>query len=389
LNTSPRSPGCIAVFLLAGFLSARTAAQAPESAPTRPAAPEGLGPLLEPIRAKHGLPALGGAIVRGDRLVAIGAVGVRAQGSKAPVTTKDLWHLGSCTKSMTATAIARLVDRGVLSWKSTLAEAFPEPRPKVAAGWEAATLEHLLTHRSGAPSDLRPGGLWARLWKREGTPTEQRRQLVEGVLAKPPLTPPGTKHLYANAGFAIAGAMAEKALGKPWEEIVRAELFEPLGMSRAGFGPPGKAGEMDQPRGHAPSPEGPVPVEPGPGADNPPAVAPAGTVHAPLEDWAKYASLHLAGARGKSDFLKPETWKTLHTPPPGETYACGWVVRDRDWAGGRTLWHNGSNTMWYAEMWIAPEKDFASLVATNVGGDGSREAAAEAGRALREHGLGR
>ncbi|MCI0585659.1 MAG: beta-lactamase family protein [Planctomycetes bacterium] len=353
----------------------------PASAPS--SSPESLDALLEPIRAKHGLPALAGAIVRGDRVVAIGAVGVRRHGSPTPVTTQDLWHLGSCTKSMTATLIARLVDRGVLSWDATIAGVFPDRRPGMAEGWERASLPHLLTHRSGAPADLSGDGLWGRLWRREGSPTDQRLRLLDGVIVRPPLSQPGTKHLYANAGFAIAGAMAEKATGKAWEDLMRQELFGPLGMSRAGFGAPGSADRLDQPRGH-----GPGPVEPGPFADNPPAIGPAGTVHAPLEDWAKYAALHLSGARGTSHFVQPETWKRLHTPPEGETYACGWVVREQGWAGGRTLWHNGSNTMWYAEVWIAPEKDVAFLTATNLGGDAARKGSAEAATALRGHALG-
>src|SRR5262245_19045053 len=341
----------LSIPFLLGLPAAAQGPAPPASAPS--SSPESLDALLEPIRTKHGLPALAGAIVRGDRVVAIGATGVRRQGDPTKVTPQDLWHLGSCTKSMTATLIARLVDRGVLSWDATIAGVFPDRRPRMAEGWERASLPHLLTHRSGAPAhhapqgggapaDLSVDGLWGRLWRREGSPTEQRLQLLDGVTAQPPLSQPGTKHLYANAGFAIAGAMAEKATGKAWEDLMREEIFRPLGMDRTGFGAPGSADRLDQPRGHAPRPEGPVPVEPGPAADNPPAIGPAGTVHAPLEDWAKYAALHLAGARGKSAFLKPETWKRLYTPPPGESYACGWVVRDQDWAGGRTLWHNGS-----------------------------------------------
>ncbi len=370
----------LAISFVLGLHPAAQGPAPPASAPASP--PENLEALLEPIRAKHGLPALAGAILRGDRIVAIGATGVRRQGDPTKVTPQDLWHLGSCTKSMTATLIARLVDRGVLSWDATVAEAFPERRPKMAEGWERATLAHLLTHRSGAPADLSRDGLWGRLWKREGTPTEQRLQLLDGVIAQPPLAEPGTKHLYANAGFAIAGAMAEKSTGKAWEDLMRQELFEPLGMARAGFGAPGSPERLDQPRAHRPGPQGPAPVEPGPDADNPPAIGPAGTVHASLEDWAKYVALHLAGARGESDFLKPETWRRLHKPPEGESYACGWVVRDRDWAGGRTLWHNGSNTMWFAEIWIASEKDAAILCVANCGGPNGEKGCAEVSAAL-------
>jgi hypothetical protein len=41
---------------------------------------------------------------------------------------------------------------------------------------------------------------------------------------------------------------------------------------------------------------------------------------------------------------------------------------ERGWAGGTALMHNGSNTMWYIVMWVAPEKDFAVIAATNIAG---------------------
>ena len=84
---------------------------------------EDLGEILEPIREKHDLPALAAAVVRGEKTVAVGAVGVRKFRVKKPVTSDDAFHIGSCTKSMTATLIAMLVEDGKLSWEKTVAEA--------------------------------------------------------------------------------------------------------------------------------------------------------------------------------------------------------------------------------------------------------------------------
>src|SRR5262249_9243419 len=190
------------------------------------------------------------------------------------------------------------------------------------------TLEQLLTHRSGVPSDLSADGLWGRLWKREGTPTEQRLTLVKGVLARDPDSPAGTKYLYSNAGFAIAGAMAEKITGKAWDDLMRERVFGPLGMKSVGFGAPGTKGVLDQPLGHSSKGK---PVELGPGDDNPPAIGPAGTVNCSLADWAKYIALHLAGDRGdKTKILAPETFAKLHEPPAGADpkYAMGWSVAE-------------------------------------------------------------
>jgi CubicO group peptidase (beta-lactamase class C family) len=347
--------------------------------------------LLAPIRDKHHLPALAALVVQGDSMVAQGVVGVRRQGSPELATIDDQWHIGSCTKSMTATLVALLVEQGKLSWSTTVGDSFPDLAATMDPAWKGITIAQLLSHRAGAPGNLDADVLWGRLRAFTGTPTEARMALVAGVVKRPPEAPPGTKFIYSNAGFAIAGAMAEKATGKAWEDLMREMIFTPLGMTSAGFGAPGDPSVVDQPRGHHPGSPDASPVEPGPGADNPVAIGPAGIVHCSLPDWAKYVSFHLYGERGDMHVnaplqLSPESFTKLHTPSgpdakPDEGYAMGWGVTRRNW-GGRVLTHNGSNTMWFTVVWIAPEKDFAVLVATNVGGNDAAAATDEAAWAV-------
>lgn len=347
--------------------------------------------VLERIREKHNLPALAGAIVEGNQLVASGAVGVRKVGDATLVTVQDQFHLGSCTKAMTSTLIATLVEQGKLRWNTTIDEIFPELAGRMHADYRGVTLEQLLMHRGGVPTDLSPGGLWARLWRQSGTPTQQRTVLVEGVLTRAPQARPGTKYIYSNGGYAIAGAMAERVTGKSWEELMRTMLFAPLRMGSAGFGAPGNAEAMDQPWGHTIKGDSIRPVRPGRRADNPAAIGPAGTVHANMGDWAAFAALHLIGDQGKGSLLKPESFVKMHTPPVGGDYALGWVVTQRPWAGakpgapGRVLTHAGSNTMWYCVVWIAPERNFAVLAATNAAGDRCEKAVDEAAWGLIQH----
>jgi CubicO group peptidase (beta-lactamase class C family) len=356
-------------------------------------APRVLNEILKPIREKHDLPALAAAIVTADGIRAIGATGVRRAGHDEPVTTDDLWHLGSCTKAMTATLVARLVEQGKLRWTTSLGEAFPELRQGMDPAWSAVTLEQLLTNRGGAPQGLDRDGLWGRLWEHEGTPTSARRMLLEGVLKHPPEYPPGSRFLYSNANYAIAGHVAETVMGVPWEELIRREVFEPLGISSAGFGAPGHAQDRaDQPWGH----KGGTPIAPGPGADNPAAIGPAGIVHMSLPDWGRFVRAHLLAAEGTpvtgtdgKAFLTPESWKKLHTPPAGGDYAMGWLVSTRPWAkgdrpgdSGLVLTHNGSNTLWFCVTWLAPERGFAVLVTSNVGGDEAQQGTDEAAFAV-------
>lgn len=325
--------------------------------------------LLEPIRAQRNVPALVAAAIRSNVVVAAGATGVRKFGlAETPVTLGDRFHLGSCTKSMTATLAAILVQEGVVTWDATVGAAFPDLEPGMHESWKGVTLDLLLRNRGGAPGNL-ASALWNRLWTNHVSPQSQRRYLVQEVTKVAPASAPGSTYTYSNAGFAIAGHMLERAAGMPWEELITARLFQPLGLDSAGFGPPASPRIVNEPWGHTWSAR-PVPVEPGTAADNPPSIGPAGTVHMTVLDFARYAAAHVRGVRDGLPILAKAGWEKLHDNGqfPADNYAMGWGVAQRTWGGGRVLQHNGSNNQWFAVMWIAPNKDFAVVAITNTAG---------------------
>jgi CubicO group peptidase (beta-lactamase class C family) len=333
-------------------------------------ADERLTRLLAPIRDATHVPGLIGAILTGHRL-AIGAVGIRKIGSPLPIRVSDQVHLGSNTKAMTATLIGTLIDEGKLSWGSTIGDAFPELASQLHPDYRKATLLQLLTHRSGLPGKLRSDDnlhaheVWlARiLGTTPGTTTEKRRALLKAIMKGPPKYKPGSTFAYSNSGYILAGLMAEQVIGQSWETLMNHRLFKPLGMSSAGFGQPGRQGEVDQPWGHFRSMGRVEPTQ----VDRflQPTAGPAGTVHCSIPDWSKFAALHLAAAQGKAKFLKPSTFRVLQTPPPGFDYACGWHVAEQTWAGGRFLYHSGTNNAWWSVLALAPARDLAIQVATN------------------------
>jgi CubicO group peptidase (beta-lactamase class C family) len=314
-----------------------------------------------------------GAIVQGDRLAVIGSVGVRKIGSREPLRVTDQMHLGSCSKAMTATMIGTLVVAGKLSFDTTIRQVFPRAAPGFHPEFRPVTLWQLLTHRAGLPLD-------AHWWDLPGkTTTDNRRNLLVSVLGDAPQFQPGV-YAYSNVGYALAALMAEQVTGRSWEALMRQRLFVPLDMRSAGFGSPGHAGRVDQPWGHHASGKEIKPNR----EDNAPAYGPAGTVHCSVPDWARFAAAHLQGAQGKGSLLKPATFQALHTPPPGNDYAGGWFVRERAWAGGRALAYDGTNTNWYAAIWIAPARNFAVLTATNQGGPAGQTATDQAAGKLIE-----
>ncbi len=338
--------------------------------------------LLEPIRRKHDLPALAGAVVYEGRTAAVGAVGFRKDGDPTRVTESDQFHLGSNTKSMTATVAAMLVEQGKLRWETTIAQVFPELKEAMRPEYRAVTLEMLLSHYSGFPNNSAPPGkTLLDVHRLPGTPREQRRAYVEMYLKEPPEAEPGTKYIYSNAGYAMAGAMMEKITDAPWEQLMQRRLFRPLGMTTAGYGAMGTPGKVDQPWQHRVEGKRRIPIGPGPLSDNPVAIAPAGLVHCSMGDWAKYITAHVRGEK-EGGLVTPETFRRLHTPPFGGDYALGWLVTERDWGGGRVLTHAGSNTQNFAVVWLAPLRNFAVLAATNQGGQEAEQACDEVCAAL-------
>ncbi len=308
------------------------------------------------------LPALSVAVVANGELVASGAAGVRKVGSPDFVTRRDKFHIGSCTKSMTASLAAMLVESGQLTWGTTIGDVFSSM--EMSPGFRDIRLDELLSNRGGVPGDIDPL-LWASLWGSTKSPTDARTQLVRATIAGEPNNEPGTTFEYSNTSFAIAGAMLEKAAGVPYEQLMTQRLFEPLGMSSAGFRAPATAGLVDQPYGHNGNGSELVPVQPEPAGDNPTAIAPAGAVHCSAIDLAKYTRLHLGLTTG---LVSEDSLARLHNPETSASYAMGWSVMPRSWAKGSVLQHSGSNTTFYAVIWIAPERDFAAVAMTNYAG---------------------
>jgi len=321
--------------------------------------PDDLAPLLRPHLEKTKFPAFAAAVMRGTNIVAAGAIGVRKVSSPEKVTVDDKFHIGSCTKSITALLAAFLDRDGTIRLTNRVGETLRDWKiPERAAG---ISLQQLLQNRSGLagkPDEK----LWRRAFLDSGDAPGQRRRFLEGFLAAPLAAKPGTEYIYSNQGFSLAGAMLETAAKKSWEDLVRERIFKKLSLKSAGFGPPSISGEVDQPWGHVLE-DGKVKAkEP---SDNPRAIAPAGAVHLSIMDCARYAAFHLAAARGEIAELR-DYRDELYDAPNGGKYAMGWIVDTRPWAKGKVITHAGSNTMFFTVIWIAPERNFACVVSTNV-----------------------
>ncbi len=334
--------------------------------------PENLDALLDDIRGKTSVPGIAAAVIDRAGVLAIGTSGVRRAGEPAELTVHDVFHLGSDTKAMTTLLVARMVEAGLLRWDMTMAEAFPGDA--MHEGFRDVTLTQLMRHRGGVSTgltDLEPS-IMQRL---EGLSVEGRRKLLTAeALAIAPRYTPGSNFEYSNFGYVIVGAAIERAVGRSWEEELKAQVFVPLSMDSCGFGPTATGEARDQPWAHADMKDEFVPVE----IDNPPFLGPAGTVHCSLSDWGRFAAVFFEGA----SFVSAESIDRLTSPVPKSDgrggYALGWAVPELEAFGIPVLTHDGSNTVNYASIVVMPSLGAAVLVAVNAGGERAQQAAVAA-----------
>ncbi|QDT72743.1 serine hydrolase domain-containing protein [Lacipirellula limnantheis] len=332
-----------------------------------------LAKLIVDQRKEKQLVGLAAMVTVDGNVEAAAAHGERKVRSGVSVETSDRWHLGGISKSVTATMLARLVEAGKMKWTDTIGDAFPED--SVHEDWKSVTLQQLLTDTAGAPANF-PRKIWAQHPALGPKCTEARREAVLDVLAENPASPPGEEYVYSNVGYTIAAAMAEQATGAHWEELVKQEVFDPLGLADSGFGPPESGDEtLEQPRGHRVRLGGKAAAEDT--EDNTPIIGPAATIHMSLPDLCTYAAEHLRGDLGEGEFLSAETYQLLHERDFGP-YSSGWIRRLEGDEGHRytVYWHNGSNTMWYAFVAFIPEMKLVVAVVANDGDSDAAEAAA-------------
>lgn len=331
-------------------------------------AADGRDAALDQVFREHQPPALAAAIVTSTGLEWSGVRGVRRSGSIDTAKIDDVWHLGSCTKAMTAALWGRLVEQGKADWHQTVPQLFSGM--EVDPLWETATIKSLFLHRAGLSDGPWLTDEWVTSGQTDGSDLrEQRRDLARRVLGKPPHNVPGTME-YSNLNYILAGAAMEAITDQSWEDLMSEELFQPLGIKSGGFG----AARGNAPWPHRTINSKPVPIDPGRhDSDNPAVLGPAGTVHMNLQDYARFVRVFLNEG---SPLLSPDTIKTLTTPfqNTATDYALGWVIAtNRAWAKGPIAGHEGTNTLNHAYCVIAPSIGRAIIAFSN---DGSRGALA-------------
>lgn len=318
-------------------------------------------PLLAEAMAGKAVPGMAALVIRENQAEQDQVAGIRCMGSARRVQPGDRWHLGSDGKAMTATMIARLVERGVLSWTARLDQMLPHLAETMHAEYRDVTLPDLLSHRSGLPENVGGGDLtfFNTFYDDRAPLPEQRLRYISAGLAEAPAALKRSDDSYSNTGLIVAAACAERATGTSFERLMRREVFGPLRMRSASFQQYGGHGE---PCGHV---DGRVAT---PRDANPAMFTPPGGMRMSLPDWARFCIEHMRGERGEGVLMGADAYRFLHEPQGETGAALGWGVQNRA-AGtdGRALVHSGSDGNWYALVVLFPDRRNGVLVVSNAG----------------------
>lgn len=300
-----------------------------------------LSTLMNKAREEASIPAIGAVTFNSEKVLHIKIVGTTKSDQEIPIKNDAAWHIGSNAKAMTATLIAVLVEKELLTWETTMAEIFPKFADTFHPDAKKITITQLLSHTSGLPANPEP---LDRL--------KSRLDVTKiGLVLKPT-----EGFLYSNYGYIISGAVIEKLTSSSWEKAIIKHLFKPLGIKSVGFGAPEGRKAI---RGHLNG----KPVGTGFLGDNPTLYGPAGGLHLTLPDWVLFCQDQIKGHHGKGKLLKHATYQKLHTPV-SNNYALGWGTQSK---GGKIthLRHDGSNTLWYARATLDLSQKTGTLIIAN------------------------
>lgn len=306
---------------------------------------DGLAALLRQHASSHSVPGAAVGILR-EGAATTAYYGVADVTSDEPVTPETRFSVGSLTKSMVATVIARLAAAGRLSLDDPAAAHVPELGGSVWA--EQATVRDLLANRSGLP--LR-AGLEFGFAGRQDEDADALSRLAADIPAN---VPAADFWSYANVGWCLLGRAIETVTGATWEEAMRRYLAR-AGMRETTFAP--DAAPQRRASGHRVTADGPVPVAPLVAR----AYGPAGLgVASTVTDLLRFANLHLedpalAALRAVHADISIYGWL--------DSWCLGWA--SFDWDGGQVWGWDGVVPGERSVLRIVPEHRAAVVLMTN------------------------
>jgi D-alanyl-D-alanine carboxypeptidase len=277
------------------------------------------------------------------------AYGLADRERAIPNTPDTPFMIMSVSKQFTAALIVRLAAQGRLGLHDRVSDYLAEWPPE----WDEVTIHHLLTHSAGTDIDTTYFWLVQHHPQYWPNPAETPPQYKPHAL----VTTPGTTFLYANVGYTLLSMIASAATGRPFDELMREEVFCPLGMNDTL--PERGAPIAGRARGYRRTDDGFAPQE-----QKTIDVVGAGDLVSTVDDLAKWDR-----ALNDDRFIPSSLRSAMLTPSVTGKYGgvgYGWFLRTGD--DGRQLqFHSGDGAGFRAWNYRVSEAGLTIIVLSNVG----------------------
>jgi D-alanyl-D-alanine carboxypeptidase len=295
------------------------------------------------------VPSASVAVVKDGRIVYVQTYGDARLEPRTPANPAMRYSIGSISKQFTAAALLLLQEQGKLSLDDPVGKFLPH-----LTRANQVTIRQLLSHTSGYQDYWPQDYVMPMMLK----PTTAEK-IMETWARKPLDFEPGTRWQYSNTGFVIAGAIIEKASGKPYFEFLREHIFTPLRMtSVVDFDQHGLA--PTDPAGYLRYGLGPARVAPSEGHGWTYA---AGELAMTAEDLARWDIALIEHRLMSAASYKRFESETVLTNGLGTQYGLGVSVRSD--SGRRTISHGGEVSGFTATNTVYPDDRLAVAVLTN------------------------
>jgi CubicO group peptidase (beta-lactamase class C family) len=309
------------------------------------------------------VPGVAVGIVAGNDEYAAG-FGVTNLDHPNPVDTETLFQIGSTTKTVTGTALMRLVEEGKVDLESPVREYLPDFRVADASVSEEVLVRHLVTHSPGWSGDD---------FTDTGRGDDALARYVDEMSDLPQIAPLGDFFSYNNAGFSLLGRIIEVVTHQTYEDAVQELVLTPLGLEHSYFFPE-QAMTQAFAVGHAPPPDDPEGApQVVPDWAFPRAINPAGGITSSVTDQLRYARFHLGTGPAATDMLSAASITAMQTPhgPGGslglyqlDGVGVSWMLSTL--GGERVVMHGGSTNGQQSAFLLLPDVGFGMTVLTNA-----------------------
>ena len=192
---------------------------------------------IESEMEKHKAVGLSIALVSNNQIVWSQGFGLADKENGIPATADTVYALGSGTKTISTTALLKLVEQGLVSLDSPAVEYLADftMLPRFPNQMRNITVRRLLNHHSGIPGDIYTAGfVYGDPWNKWGYCDDYMSWLLNYLSTDYPSHPPGQMAVYCNTGFVLAGQICLEVGGQTGEifpDYLDREVFSPLGMA--------------------------------------------------------------------------------------------------------------------------------------------------------------